>query len=79
MTEDESRAHHAVTAVYEAVMAAVPDEQDPIDVLAALTLALKDVALAHHGNLHKAQEASVLALDKSFVMEARRYPSRAVH
>ncbi|MFQ5973548.1 MAG: hypothetical protein ACE5Q3_14560 [Alphaproteobacteria bacterium] len=79
MTEDESQALDAVTAIYEAVMAALPDGHDPIDVLAALTLALKDVALAHHGNLYKAQEASVLALDKSFVMEARRYPSKAVH
>ena len=79
LSEEDRDALENVATIYDAVMAALPDHDDTANILAALTLALKDVALLYHGNLGRAQEASLDALDASFVLEARRHPSMAVH
>lgn len=68
-----------VASIYDVIMGALPETRDTADVLAALTLVLKDVALFHHGNLFTAQRASVVALDTSFMMEAERLVSSEIH
>ncbi len=79
MTDDERRSMQDVGLIYDSLMRSLPDDYDTTDILAALTLVLKDVALFHHGNLFKAQRASVVALDTSFSMEAAKLPSASVH
>ena len=79
MTEEDRQSMQDVAEIYDMVMGSLPDEQDTADILAALTLVLKDVALFHHGNLFTAQRASVVALDTSFLMEAERLVSSEIH
>lgn len=79
MEKNERRSMQDVSDIYDSLMSSIPDTYDTTDILAALTLVLKDVAVFHHGNLHKAQRASVVALDTSFTMEAAKLPSAAIH
>ena len=79
MTEEDRQSMEDVASIYDQIMGALPEAPDTADVLAALTLVLKDVALFHHGNLFAAQRASVVALDTSFMMEAERLVSSEIH
>ena len=79
MTENDRQYMRDVASIYDVIMGVLPDEYDTADILAALTLVLKDVALFHHGNLFTAQRASVVALDTSFMMEADRLVSSEIH
>ncbi len=79
MTDEDRQSMQDVAEIYDTIMGSLPDEQDTADILAALTLVLKDVALFHHGNLFTAQRASVVALDTSFLMEADRLVSSEIH
>ena len=51
---------------------------DPVDVLVALTLVLRDLALRYHGP-EVARTRSVDALDHSFVLDCPIWPSDTVH
>ncbi len=79
MTEDDRQSMEDVASIYDKIMSSLPETEDTADVLAALTLVLKDVALFHHGNLFAAQRASVVALDTSFMMEADQLVSSEIH
>ncbi len=79
MTEDDRQSMEDVASIYDMIMGVLPETEDTADVLAALTLVLKDVALFHHGNLFTAQRASVVALDTSFMMEAEQLVSTEIH
>ncbi len=79
MTDEDRQSMQDVAEICDTIMGSLPDEQDAADILTALTLVLKDVALFHHGNLFTAQRASVVALDTSFLMEAERLVSSEIH
>ena len=51
MTDNERQSMEDVGHIYDSLMRSLPDDFDTTDILAALTLVLKDVALFHHGNL----------------------------
>jgi hypothetical protein len=53
-------------------------EADPVDVLVALTLVLRDLALKHHGP-DVARTRSVDALDHSFVLDCPIWPHETLH
>lgn len=53
-------------------------DADPVDVLVALTLVLRDLALKHHGP-DVARTRSVDALDHSFVLDCPIWPHETVH
>jgi len=68
-----------VRALYGEVMSACLDtEAEPVDVLVALTLVLRDLALRYHGP-DVARSRSVDALDHSFALEAPIWPSDTLH
>ncbi|MDH3476049.1 MAG: hypothetical protein OEM59_20410 [Rhodospirillales bacterium] len=68
-----------VQEVYRELMTAcLESEADPIDVLVALTLVLRDLALSYHGP-DAARSRSVDALDHSFALEAPVWPSETIH
>lgn len=68
-----------VQDVYRDIMTAcLESESDPIDVLVALTLVLRDLALSYHGP-DSARSRSVDALDHSFALEAPIWPSDTIH
>jgi hypothetical protein len=68
-----------VRALYSEVMSACLDsEAEPVDVLVALTLVLRDLALRYHGP-DVARSRSVDALDHSFALDAPIWPSDTLH
>ena len=68
-----------VQDVYREMMTlCLETEADPIDVLVALTLVLRDLALSYHGP-EAARSRSVDALDHSFALEVPVWPSDTIH
>ncbi len=68
-----------VRELYSEVMSACLDsEAAPVDVLVALTLVLRDLALQYHGP-DVARSRSVDALDHSFALESPIWPGETVH
>ncbi len=57
----------SVAELYEEIMDALAG-QNPGEALAALTMALKDLALTHHGEPDTARRRSAVALSKAFDM-----------
>lgn len=57
----------SVAELYEDIMDALAG-QNPGEALAALTMALKDLALTHHGEPDAARRRSAVALSKAFDM-----------
>jgi hypothetical protein len=76
---DDSDQMHDVRALYSEVMATCLDcDAEAVDVLVALTLVLRDLALRYHGP-DAARSRSVDALDHSFALEPPVWPSGALH
>ncbi len=68
-----------VRALYSEVMSAcLESDAEAVDVLVALTLVLRDLALRYHGP-DAARRRSVDALDHSFALEPPVWPSGTVH
>lgn len=57
----------SVAELYEDIMDTLSG-QNPGEALAALTMALKDLALTHHGEPDAARRRSTVALSKAFDM-----------
>ena len=65
--------------LYSDIMTAcLESHTDPVDVLVALTLVLRDLALRYHGP-EVARSRSVDALDHSFVLDCPVWPNDTVH
>lgn len=67
----------SVAELYEEIMDALAG-QSPGEALAALTMALKDLALTHHGEPDTARRRSAVALSKAFDMGVEPI-SKTVH
>jgi hypothetical protein len=68
-----------VRELYSEVMSAcLESDAEAVDVLVALTLVLRDLALRYHGP-DSARNRSVDALDHSFALDAPVWPSDTVH
>ncbi len=79
MQDDDCEQLESVQDLYKDIMTdCLEAEADPIDILVALTLVLRDLALSYHGP-EDARLRSVDALDHSFAMEAPVWPSETVH
>lgn len=66
------------TLYRDIITSCLETETDPIDVLVALTLVLRDLALSYHGP-DDARSRSVDALDHSFALDAPVWPGETVH
>ncbi len=79
MSDQDCSQMFNVRELYSEVMSACLDsEAEPVDVLVALTLVLRDLALRYHGP-EIARSRSVDALDHSFALEAPIWPSDTLH
>lgn len=79
MSDQDCSQMFDVRSLYSEVMSACLDsEAEPVDVLVALTLVLRDLALRYHGP-DVARSRSVDALDHSFALEAPVWPSDTLH
>ncbi len=79
MSDQDCSQMFNVRELYSEVMSACLDsEAEPVDVLVALTLVLRDLALRYHGP-DVARSRSVDALDHSFALEAPIWPSETLH
>ena len=68
-----------VRELYSEVMSAcLESDAESVDVLVALTLVLRDLALRYHGP-NSARARSVDALDHSFALDAPIWPSDTLH
>ena len=68
-----------VRTLYSEVMSTcLESDAESVDVLVALTLVLRDLALSYHGP-DAARSRSVDALDHSFALDPPVWPSGTVH
>lgn len=78
MIGEEDKSNLGVAEIYEVIMEAL-EEEDTGAALAAVTMALKDLALTHHGEPATARRCSAVALDRAFELTSGGSPSKAIH